>query len=78
MAIHRGVEIPYWLGVLIGFDQFINCLFPKAVIDETISSRLGRAKAEGRLTWHRKPVARWIYEELERRWPGHCERSIGA
>jgi hypothetical protein len=68
---------PYWLRVLIGLDQFINAVF-NGEVDETISSRLGRAKRDGRLHWHNKPVPMIIYLVLERIDPGHCERSIGV
>jgi hypothetical protein len=60
---------------LIGVDQFFNCLF-NGDPDETISSRLGRARRDGRLTWRRKPLPMVIYLMLERIDPGHCQRSI--
>lgn len=76
MATHNGRKIPYLLGVLLGLDQFANALLPKSNIDETISSRLGRAKKEGRLNWKRRPLARLTYEWLNKIDPGHCEKSI--
>lgn len=53
-SIHNGREIPYWLGVLIGLDQFAGALVPGAEIDRTISHRLGvkrvrQAVKEGRV-----------------------------
>lgn len=40
-AIHNGRRIPYWLGLLIGLDQFLGCLIPGHDLDRTISHRLG-------------------------------------
>lgn len=40
-AIHNGRRIAYWLGLLIGLDQFIGSLIPGADLDRTISHRLG-------------------------------------
>jgi hypothetical protein len=74
-AIHRGKRIPYILGVLIAFDQFINALFPKADIDETISSRIGRAERDGRMG--HKPILRiisWLLDKVDK---DHCKKSIG-
>lgn len=39
--IHNGAKIPYWLGLLIGLDQFLGCFVPGHDIDKTISHRLG-------------------------------------
>lgn len=46
ISYHNGKEIPYWLGLLIGFDQFIGCLSPGADIDRTVSHRLGILKVK--------------------------------
>lgn len=40
-AIHNGRRIPYWLGLLIGLDQFAGAFIPGADLDKTISHRLG-------------------------------------
>jgi hypothetical protein len=40
-ALHNGKRIPYWLGLLIGLDQFVGVLVPGADVDKTISHRLG-------------------------------------
>jgi hypothetical protein len=66
---------PYWLRVLIGIDQLVNAVF-NGNPDETVSSRLGRAHRDGRLTWWRKPLPYLLYRLLERLDPGHCARSI--
>lgn len=39
--VHNGTKIPYWLGLLIGLDQFLGCFIPGHDIDKTISHRLG-------------------------------------
>jgi len=67
---------PYYLRVLIGVDQMVNAVF-NGDCDETISSRLGRAKRDGRLHWYNKPLPMLIYVLLEKIDKGHCERSIG-
>jgi hypothetical protein len=40
-SIHNGKRIPYWLGPLIGLDQFAGSLIPGADVDRTISHRIG-------------------------------------
>ena len=40
-SVHNGKRIPYWLGPLIGLDQFANSLIPGADVDRTISHRIG-------------------------------------
>lgn len=78
VAYNDGKEIPFWLGILIGLDQFLGSCWPGANVDETISSRLGRLEESCRLTWHRHPVARLVYLCLDRIQKNHCEDSIGS
>ncbi len=79
-AIHNGKRIPYWLGALIGFDQFIGSLWPGANIDETISSRIGRRKQKmgGKIPFWRHPLPAAIDWFLERVDPGHSIDAIGS
>lgn len=78
-ATHNGKEIPYWLGVLIGLDQFVGALWPGADIDKTISHRIGvrKRKMGGKIPFWRHPLAAAIDYFLEKIDPGHSLRSIG-
>lgn len=44
VAYHNGKEIPYLLGTVIGFDQWLGSLVPGSDIDKTISHRIGMKK----------------------------------
>jgi hypothetical protein len=75
-CIYKNKRAPYLLGILIAFDRFVGSLFPGAIIDETISSRIGRAEQEGRLK--NKPLLRLISFLLNKIDKNHCKDSIGV
>ena len=79
VAYNNGVELPYWLGLLIALDQFLNAFFPGAQLDETVSSRLGRMqqKAGGSIPWWPHPWNALLSRLLDKIDPGHCRRAIG-
>lgn len=62
----RGRSHPYWINILIGFDQFIGTLWGISA-DETVSSWAGRNKPDG-----------WLVKLINRlfRDPDHCRNSI--
>ncbi|MCK9389864.1 MAG: hypothetical protein M0Q22_15925 [Sulfuritalea sp.] len=62
---------PRPMHIAIGFDQLVNAATGGSE-DETISSRAGRLRREGR-GW--ACVLCWVLDKLE---TGHCERSIGS
>jgi len=67
---------PYWVRVLIGFDQLANAVAGRDP-DKTISHHLGmEARRHGGTIPWRKPLEALIYRALEKIDPGHCERSI--
>ena len=62
----------FW-NILISIDQFANTL-ALGDPDETISSRIGKQKAEGRLNWFTYPLDKFLG------WldPGHSTDAIEA
>ena len=61
----------YLLNILISIDQLINVIFGGSV-DETVSSRLGRQKRQGRLKWYNK----WLADFLDWIDDNHVLNSI--
>jgi hypothetical protein len=57
------------LNVLLGLDQWANTWFGGAP-DETISSRSGRAAADGK--WWGRAMCWWL-DKLD---PGHCADAV--
>lgn len=72
MSVHT--KYSYVLRVLIALDQFGNAI-AGGDPDETISSRIGRRKKAGKLSW-RTPLSMAIDIMLEKIDPGHCVRNI--
>lgn len=61
------MALPYYIRVLLGFDQFINTLIGGEP-DETISARAGRLR--NRVCW--KQLA-WCLDKIQ---PNHVEQAI--
>ncbi|MDX1809727.1 MAG: hypothetical protein R3331_09325 [Sulfurospirillaceae bacterium] len=59
--------------VLLVLDQTFNVLVWNGSQDETISSHIGRLKAEGRATWFDKKICCFL-QKLEY---NHCKNSEG-
>lgn len=49
----------YLWNILVSLDQFGNTL-ALGDPDETISSRIGKQKREGRLNWFTRPLSRFL------------------
>jgi len=71
------VSTPYWLRVLIAFDQLLQVCWRGGKPGVTMSARIGTAAAHGH-PWGL--AARWLLEQsMPLRWffgPGHCAAAV--